>query len=264
MLPAFENDMITTVESVESMVNLAIVAGKQIVEVYETTDLAAITELKDDHSPLTLADKLSHEIIYTGLQALYPHIPVLSEEGRHTPYQERKSWQQFWLVDPLDGTKEFIKRNGEFTVNIALIRQNYPVFGVIYAPIPQTLYVGSTTGGAFKREKDGIWQSIRVSGRQTGLIAAGSRSHADAAEADVLRTFDLADKISIGSSLKFCLLAEGKADVYYRHGPTMEWDTAAGQAIVEAAGGKVLDVHRQRFAYNKPSLTNSSFLCLGR
>ncbi len=247
----------------ENIIKIALEAGKKILEVYEYTDFSAITEFKSDDSPLTLADKASHQVIVSALQQLYPAIPVLSEEGKHTSYETRKSWQTFWMVDPLDGTKEFIKRNGEFTVNIALIENNRTILGVIYAPVTQLLYFGSVGNGAFRQIFGQQAESIQVNHKKQNLVAAGSRSHADPAEAEVLSRFDIANSISIGSSLKFCLIAEGKADIYYRHGPTMEWDTAAGQAIVEAAGGKVVDIDGNIFTYNKPSLVNSSFLCQG-
>jgi 3'(2'), 5'-bisphosphate nucleotidase len=248
---------------IQAINELAIEAGKKIMEVYGYTDFASITQFKSDESPLTLADRLSHEIIADGLLKLYPHIPVLSEEGKHASYDSRKDWSVFWLVDPLDGTKEFIKRNGEFTVNIALIAGRKPVLGIIYAPVPQLLYFGSVESGAFKREQNNAAFTIGVNHKQHNLIAVGSRSHADEAETAILNTYDIKEKVSIGSSLKFCWIAEGKADIYYRYGPTMEWDTAAGQAIVQAAGGTVTDAQGQIFSYNKLSLVNGSFLCQG-
>lgn len=247
----------------ENISEIAIEAGKKIMEVYAYTDFSAVTEFKSDNSPLTLADKASHQIIAAYLQKLYPSIPLLSEEGKQLDFNIRNNWQTFWLVDPLDGTKEFIKRNGEFTVNIALIQDNKPVLGVIYAPVTKQLYGGSAETGAFKKLPGQNAQPISVNYKKTSLVAVGSRSHADPAEGEVLSKFDIASSVSIGSSLKFCLIAEGKADIYYRHGPTMEWDTAAGQAIVQAAGGKVLDTTGNIFTYNKPSLVNGSFLCQG-
>lgn len=250
--------------SIESIKQIAIEAGRKILEIYEKyADLEAITERKADNSPLTLADQASHTIISERLMALYPQIPLLSEEGKHTAYEIRKEWDRFWLVDPLDGTKEFIKRNGEFTVNIALIEKNLPVLGVIYAPVWNLLYYGIHSQGAFKETPGQLPVRLQVNNKQNLLTAVGSRSHADPAEAEVLNKYDISGTTSIGSSLKFCLIAEGKADIYYRHGPTMEWDTAAGQAIVAAAGGQVQDASGNIFTYNKPSLLNSSFLCQG-
>jgi 3'(2'), 5'-bisphosphate nucleotidase len=256
----------TTVDtiSLDSLNTIAVEAGNKILEIYNSyQDFASITELKNDQSPLTLADKASHDIINQRLLSLYPDIPVLSEEGKHTSYEIRKDWNLFWLVDPLDGTKEFIKRNGEFTVNIALIHQNLPVIGVIYAPVWNLLYYGITTQGAFRQVPGQPAVQLQVNHKKKLLTAVGSRSHSDPAEEEVLKKFDISGTTSIGSSLKFCLLAEGKADIYYRHGPTMEWDTAAGQAIIAAAGGKVTDASGKIFTYNKKSLTNSSFLCQG-
>jgi 3'(2'), 5'-bisphosphate nucleotidase len=250
--------------SIETVKEIAAEAGRKILEIYEQyADLETITERKQDNSPLTLADQASHTIIAERLLSHYPQIPVLSEEGKHTAYEIRKDWHFFWLVDPLDGTKEFIKRNGEFTVNIALIRKNLPILGVIYAPVWNLLYYGIPGKGAFKQTPGQAAVTLQVNSKQKLLTAVGSRSHADPAEADVLSKYDIAATTNIGSSLKFCLIAEGKVDIYYRHGPTMEWDTAAGQAIVKAAGGHVLDKDGNIFSYNKPSLTNSSFLCQG-
>jgi 3'(2'), 5'-bisphosphate nucleotidase len=250
-------------EEIHPIAKIAILAGKKIMQVYEYTDFSGITEFKSDESPLTLADKAAHEIIAENLEKAYPEIPVLSEEGRHLPYEERKHWTQFWLVDPLDGTKEFIKRNGEFTVNIALIENNQALVGVIYAPVTGELYFGMKGKGAFKQLEGEPVQEIRVSGKNTSLVAVASRSHRSVEDEEVLKKFDIQSYTSIGSSLKFCLLAEGKADIYYRHGPTMEWDTAAGQAILEAAGGKMTDAAGQIFTYNKQILTNGSFLSVG-
>ncbi len=250
--------------SIDAVTAVAVEAGEKILEIYRSfTDFSSITELKEDESPLTLADKASHQIIAQRLLLLYPDIPLLSEEGKHTHYEIRKNWELFWLVDPLDGTKEFIKRNGEFTVNIALIQNNIPVIGVIYAPVTEELFFGWQHKGAYKQKPGQRVVSIEVSRKKEQLIAVGSRSHADAAEKDVLQPYNVSSTISIGSSLKFCLIAEGKADIYYRHGPTMEWDTAAGQALVQAAGGKVTDAHGNIFTYNKSTLLNSSFLCQG-
>lgn len=257
-----ESNLIRQIE-IASINDLAIKAGLKIMEIYSYTDFSAITQLKDDQSPLTLADQLSNEIITKGLQALYPQIPVLSEEGKHTPYNIRKDWPVFWLVDPLDGTKEFIKRNGEFTVNIALLVNRLPVLGVIYAPVLQTLYFATPDQGAFRQEINKTPVPVKVNAKKHNLVSVGSRSHADPAESEILKSYDIQENISIGSSLKFCLIAEGKADIYYRHGPTMEWDTAAGQAILQAAGGKVLDSQGRIFIYNKLSLVNGSFLCQG-
>jgi 3'(2'), 5'-bisphosphate nucleotidase len=246
---------------IEKINKLAVKAGEKIMEIYNDVDFSKVVDFKADHSPLTLADKASHEIIEEELLKISPELPLLSEEGRSIEYDERRHWNTFWLVDPLDGTKEFIKRNGEFTVNIALIENGCPVLGVIYAPATDKLYYGIKGQGAFKRE-NGSTQEIQVNKKEDNWIAVGSRSHSAPEEEQLLSKYPVNTAVSIGSSLKFCLLAEGQADIYYRHGPTMEWDTGAGQAILEAAGGKMFDGQSDPFLYNKKSLTNGSFLCL--
>jgi 3'(2'), 5'-bisphosphate nucleotidase len=238
-------------------------AGQEIMEVYQLPDFADVTEAKRDQSPLTVADKAAHLVIVQGLTKHFPGIPVWSEEGRTIPYEERRHWEQFWLVDPLDGTKEFLKRNGEFTVNIALIEGTRPVMGVIYVPVTGVLYFGEQNGGAFIEAAGQEPRPIRVSGDTLERVAVGSRSHGSLEEAAVLQQYRVTDHVAIGSSLKFCLIAEGKANFYYRSGPTMEWDTAAGQAIVEAAGGRVTTRNGDLLTYNKPSPINSSFICTG-
>jgi 3'(2'), 5'-bisphosphate nucleotidase len=245
---------------IERIVTAAIEAGKAIMDVYTKPDFE--TEMKEGNFPLTLADRRSHELIYSALSEMYPEIPVLSEEGKNIPYEERKSWQRFWLVDPLDGTKEFIKRNGEFTVNIALIENNLPVMGIIYVPVTETLYFAGKGIGSFKKEPSRDIEKIRTRNvNGNGLTAVKSRSHSSDDEENIMKDYNITGNLSIGSSLKFCMIAEGKADIYYRHGPTMEWDTAAGQAIVEEAGGMVIEmISGNRFTYNKEDLRNSSFL----
>jgi len=248
-----------------ALTEIAKKAGLAILEIYNNESQFGSVELKSDKSPLTLADKNSNLIITKVLTEIYPQIPVLSEEGKMTDFSIRKNWDSFWLVDPLDGTKEFLKRNGEFTVNIALIENNFPVLGIIYVPVTETFYIGDTKNKkALKIHKDGREEVLKVNNNTHNIIAVGSRSHSSDAESELLKTYNVTDIISVGSSLKFCMVAEGKANIYYRHGPTMEWDTAAGQAIVEAAGGKVLTYPGQEiFHYNKEILTNSSFLVLG-
>ena len=248
-------------------------AGKAVLEVY-ASDFAV--QRKGDRSPLTLADRRSHEIIAGRLAAAMRPYPLLSEEGRHIPYDERRHWDTFWLVDPLDGTKEFIKRNGEFTVNIALVRRGTPVLGVIYVPVTDTLYHAAAGLGAWKVERaaaggTGHGKATRlpagaVSERPFTVIA--SRSHLSPETAAFLQELQVRhenmETLSAGSSLKFCLLAEGRADVYPRFAPTMEWDTAAGQAIVRETGGTVLrrDNHTELF-YNKEDLLNPWFIATG-
>lgn len=245
-----------------SLLELARKAGEAIMHVYNQP--AGFTEvtLKSDQSPLTQADQASHAIIAAGLAKLTPDVPVLSEEGKEIPYAERQRWEYYWCVDPLDGTKEFIKRNGEFTVNIALIKNNTPVAGIIYAPVTNDMYYTSGEG-AYKIQSTSGPVKINVAGKEDEMIAVKSRSHAAIEEIQFMKQFPVLAEVAIGSSLKFCLIAEGKAHVYYRHGPTMEWDTAAGHAILNQAGGQVTTPTGEAFTYNKPSLLNGSFLCVG-
>ncbi len=248
---------------IDQVKELARQAGEAILAVYHDPARSGQVDYKADDSPLTLADAAANRILVAGLRAIDPQIPILSEEEKHQPYAERQRWQCFWLVDPLDGTKEFISRNGEFTVNVALIDQGRPVAGVVYVPVKNIMYWADERG-AFKEENNRL-VPLAVRQSQSQRIAVRSKSHASPEEEEVLAHYDVVDSIAVGSSLKFCMVAEGKADVYYRHGPTMEWDTAAGQAIVEAAGGKVYAGSQpgQHFRYNKENLRNSSFLCLG-
>lgn len=251
----------------KEVIEIAIGAGKKILEVYD--DAYTIHE-KEDRSPLTIADQLSHSHIQTELSNLFPTIPILSEEGASTPFKERKNWSSFWLVDPLDGTKEFIKKNGEFTVNIALIEGNRPVIGIVYAPVPDTLYYAEGNKGAYKlmsaRSSENRKQ-VKINTVSEGVKKVViSRSHLTEATReyidDLQRKEGLLDFTSIGSSLKFCLIAEGSAHYYPRLAPTMEWDTAAGQMIVEEANGQVIEFETGNpLVYNKKFLTNPSFLC---
>jgi len=249
---------------VAKIISIAKIAGKAILNIYHDADFSQIVDFKSDNSPLTLADKAAHDVIVAHLEEVYPEIPIISEEGDEIPYEQRKEYDKFWLVDPLDGTKEFIKRNGEFTVNIALIHHGVPVMGVVYVPVVDVTYYGDRDEGAFMSEGSSVAREIQINSKQSDRIAVRSKSHPSPEEETVLQEYNVIESISRGSSLKFCMVAEGKADIYYRHGPTMEWDTAAGQAVVEAAGGKVLaGTGPDSFTYNKSSLLNSSFLCLG-
>jgi len=251
----------------------ALHAGKEIMSVYNGSDFNV--EFKADNSPLTLADKLAHLKIVEYLEPT--GIPILSEEGKHLPHAERKTWTQFWLVDPLDGTKEFVKRNGEFTVNIALIEGGNPVFGVILVPVTSELYFGGTELGSYKitntqssdyeRLDDLISASKKLPFQKTErpFTAVGSRSHLSSETQDV---FDMLkdkhgdfDVISKGSSLKFCMIAEGIADIYPRLGPTMEWDTAAGHAIALGSGARTYrHDNGAPLTYNKENLLNPFFI----
>jgi len=236
------------------------IAGEEILTVYNSNDMEV--EIKGDSSPLTLADRKAHLAIMAELEPL--NIPILSEEGRNIPYEERKYWEYLWIVDPLDGTKEFIKRNGEFTVNIALIQNGTPILGVIYVPVTEVMYYGAQGIGSFKMEDNKTLQ-LPLGKENPHYVAIGSRSHnSPETEAffDALRnekgTIDI---ISMGSSLKICLVAEGAANVYPRFAPTMEWDTAAGHAIASFAGKKLIDyITKQEMLYNRENLLNNWFI----
>lgn len=239
-------------------------AGEAILTVY--ADLNPAVEYKEDHSPLTEADLASHRIICEDLKALFPEIPILSEESREISYDVRRNWKTFWLVDPLDGTKEFLKHNGEFTVNIALMNADAAVLGVVYAPVTGVTYFAAEGAGASKSENE-IVMPIHVSSvLSSSPRVVVSRWHGagmEQARIDLEKIGVKADKcefVPMGSSLKFCLVAEGIADLYLRNGPTMEWDTAAAQCVLEMAGGSVSDLEGNKLAYNKPSLLNPSFL----
>ncbi len=238
-------------------------AGAAILQIYAGD--AFDIERKADHSPLTAADTVAHETILAGLRALPGDYPVLSEESAEVPYSERRHWHTYWLVDPLDGTREFIKRNGEFTVNIALVRDGVPVLGVVYAPVLDRLYYGSAADGAFRRDGGASAHPIHVRERAADPIrVAGSRSHANERMSAYLDCLGSHELRPMGSSLKSCLVAEGEADLYPRLGPTSEWDTAAAQAVVEAAGGWVVDAANRPLRYNQgESLLNPDFLVFG-
>ena len=221
----------------DKVISISHQAGEKIMEIYQRD--FGIYE-KSDQSPLTEADLAAHHCIVDGLKAL-SDLPILSEESANIPWAERNQWQQYWLVDPLDGTKEFIKKNGEFTVNIALIDQGKPVFGVVYAPVLQQTYVGMAGHGA-RKLSNGEWTNISPKAHQTGDVwrVVGSRSHQSPEIQAFLDSLGgESELVAMGSSLKLCLVAEGAAHLYPRLGPTSEWDTAAAQAVVEAAGGKV-------------------------
>lgn len=237
-------------------------AGAAILEVYANTFEVS---KKADSSPLTLADMRSHDIIMTGLRELTPDIPILSEEASAIPFEERQHWSRYWLVDPLDGTKEFISRNGEFTVNIALIENHRAALGIVYVPVQDTLYSGAEGEGAYKQIGSQARSAIRTAApARTPLRIVGSRSHRDSTLDQHLPKLEPCEFVAVGSSLKFCLVAEGAADLYPRFGPTSEWDTAAAQAVVEAAGGAVVKLDGTPLRYNtKPELLNPHFLVYG-
>ena len=242
----------------EALIPIADRAGAAIMGVYAD---AFTVERKDDNSPLTLADLESQRIILEGLGRLTAEIPVLSEESAHAPWSERRGWRELWVVDPLDGTREFVKRNGEFTVNIALVIEHEPVLGLVAAPAQGVLYWGAAGVGAFRRDQCGAMQPIHVAAPASPLRVVGSRSHMSPETAAYLRDFPAHVMTGVGSSLKFCLIAEGKAELYPRFGPTSEWDTAAGQSLLEAAGGQVTRMDGHRLRYNcRDSLINGDFV----
>ena len=247
----------------EAVIAIAREAANDILAVYEG---AFAVEHKDDRSPLTAADLASHHRILAGLQLLTPDIPVLSEESTAIDIAQRRTWSRFWLVDPLDGTREFVKRNGEFTVNIALVEDGVATFGVIQQPVTGRLWHGAVGDGAFRRDSGSdVDAAIHVRKPATApLRIAASRSHRNERTQALLAALVGSQAIACGSSLKFCLIAEGQLDLYPRFGPTGEWDTAAGQAILEAGGGAVLDTRGRPFRYNqRDTLLNGEFIAFG-
>jgi 3'(2'), 5'-bisphosphate nucleotidase len=233
-------------------------AGEAIMQVYAG---GFAVQHKDDNSPLTAADLESQRIIIEGLKAITPHMPVLSEESATAPWTERRTWRELWVVDPLDGTREFVKRNGEFTINIALVVENEPVLGVVAAPAQGLIFWGARGVGAFNQPLGGQPRRIHTVPPHHPLRVVGSRSHASAETASYLLRLGPHIMTGVGSSLKFCLLAEGKAELYPRFGSTSEWDTAAGQAVLEAAGGHVTRMDGHPLRYNcRDSVINGDFV----
>lgn len=246
----------------EAVIAVARAAASRILEVYQGP---FAVEHKGDQSPLTAADLAAHHCIVDGLTRVSPDIPVLSEESTQLPAAERMRWPRMWLVDPLDGTREFVKRNGEFSVNIALIEHGVATWGVVLAPTTGDVWHGGDGVGTFKRGDDGLDRQLHVRAAATApLRVAASRSHRDQRTATFIERMGQVEPIGLGSSLKFCRLAEGAMDVYPRFGPTCEWDTAAGQAVLEGAGGCVVDLQGRPFRYNqRGTLLNGSFVALG-
>lgn len=258
-------------EFLEIAKHAALEAGAEIMKIYTDPSQDFGVEKKSDNSPLTLADKAAHLCILRYLEET--GIPILSEEGQHLPFEERQEWKRMWVVDPLDGTKEFIKKNGEFTVNIALVEDGAPILGVIYIPVSGILYYGIVGEGAWKRTpsqfpegSEGMAQRLPLTGTgERPFTIVASRSHmspeTEAYVDEARRQHPNVELISSGSSIKICLVAEGVADAYPRFAPTMEWDTAAGDAIARAAGKQVLDVQTGTpLVYNKADLHNPWFL----
>lgn len=244
------------------VVDISVASGEEILAVYRQ-DFSV--SRKDDHSPLTEADLRAHRLIVAALQKGWPQIPVLSEEDADIPYSTRRTWSRYWLVDPLDGTREFVKKNGEFTVNIALIIEGRPVLGVVHAPVPSETYAAAVGAGA-TLITGGHSRPLQCRMAPERPVVLASRSHRDARTQAWMDALPLHETLSCGSSLKFGLIAAGRADLYPRFGPTSEWDTAAGQCVVEQAGGQVLALPaRTSLRYNtKDSLLNPDFLVSGR
>ncbi len=246
-----------------TVVALAVNASAKIMAIYDSASV--MVETKDDDSPLTIADLASHEALVEGLNRLTPDIPVLSEEAAGVDPEIRLGWQRFWLVDPLDGTKEFIKRNGEFTVNIALVEDNHPVMGVVWVPARNMGYFAIRGEGAFRQVEGEAPQRLQVQlpASQPPRVV-GSRSHAGESLQAYLGALGEHEMVPVGSALKFCLVAEGTADVYPRLGPTWAWDTAAAQCVVEESGGRVVDAKGQPLRYNtREDLRNGFFIVYG-
>jgi len=248
---------------IEKVVQLAQQAGEAILAIYKSEEYEIKT--KEDESPLTTADLAANEIIEKSLRSLTENWPVLSEESESISYEERKSWEYYWLVDPLDGTKEFIARTDEFTVNVALIHNGSPIMGVVYVPVTGVCYYALKGEAAYKQAlgKERELISVRPCADEKIVVTMSRRHDPDRVKAllDQFKSFDI---VVCGSSLKFCLIAEGAADVYFRYGPTSEWDSAAAQCVVEAAGGAVLTMDMQSLCYNaKDSLINPPFIVIG-
>lgn len=251
---------------VDQVIEIATLAGKKIREIYLQGDFER--EIKSDNTPVTSADLAAHEIITTALKALTPDIPVLSEEDAEIPFSERCDWQRYWLVDPLDGTGEFIAGSGDFSVIIALVEHNRPILGVVYAPMTEVCYYGIAGLGSYKR-KDGA--EVRICSKQLTSETSDSLRLAVSRRQDpqsVIKLFNQSKHCELvvlgGAALKSCLIAEGRADCYVRIGPTGEWDTGAAQIIVEEAGGQIMDLNLQPLSYNeRESLENPNFIVVG-
>jgi 3'(2'), 5'-bisphosphate nucleotidase len=242
-----------------AIIALAREAGSATMTYYDAAEPTGVRE-KADRSPVTLADEVAHDILVQGLQRIDPDTPVISEEAQSASFDVRRGWHRFWLVDPLDGTKEFIKRRAEFTVNVALVEQGEPVFGVVLAPALDLLYWAAKGEGAWREEKGGGPERIysRMLPAGTPLTVVESLSHPSAELEEYLKTIPVAGRVKAGSSLKFCWVAEGRADIYPRLGPTMEWDVAAGDCIYRQSGRQ--GERPSPLTYNKPDLRNTSFI----
>ncbi|MCL4107333.1 UNVERIFIED_CONTAM: hypothetical protein GTU68_067244 [Idotea baltica] len=247
--------------NLDKLIEIATKAGEAILDIYKSDDFGV--EVKGDDSPLTKADQAANTIICDGLLALFPDIPIISEENKEVPYSDRKDYDYFWLIDPLDGTKEFIKRNGEFTVNIALIKKNKVIGGIVYTPVSNELYYAFYEKGAYYMKGDDkkklVANDFKMDDPELGVVC--SRSHLNEGTQQFIDRLNKPNLVSKGSSLKFLILASGGAELYPRIAPTMEWDTAAAQIILEEAGGKVINEETgEALNYNKEVLRNPYFV----
>lgn len=247
----------------KSIIDTSYIAGEKILEIYNDNNYKSSIEIKKDASPLTIADKASNDVIINSLKKINTKIPILSEEEKEIDFSSRKDWKRFWLVDPLDGTKEFINRNGEFTVNIALIEDSSPVMGVVYAPVKKKLWYGLKNYGSFLINNNE--KPIKISKKKPLdeiIKIVSSRSHAnDKKLKKYLKKFKKYEIISMGSSIKMCLVADGTAHYYPRFGPTMEWDTGAAHAVVKYANGNIYNIDtKEELIYNKENLLNPGFI----
>ena len=246
---------------INNIIKIASKAGEAIMDIYKSSNKKAFKiEYKEDNSPLTIADKASNQIICSELKKTYPDIPILSEEGADIPYLDRKDWKRFWLIDPIDGTKEFIKKNGEFTVNIALIENANPVLGVVYAPVLNKYWYGTEQGSYVSTNKKTYKINVNTNLVEPYRIVA-TRSHPSPLLKKLLDSLPDYQLVRMGSSIKICLVAEGSADIYPRLAPTMEWDTAAAHAVLKYANGTLIDLNTNtEMVYNRKNLKNSFFI----
>jgi 3'(2'), 5'-bisphosphate nucleotidase len=249
--------------NMEALCRMAILAGEAILEVRSSSQLGTVW--KEDNSPQTLADQQAQRIINDFL-TLHSNLPIVSEESPLAPWAERQHWDAYWLIDPLDGTREFVQGGDFFTVNIALMVANRPFLGVMYAPVLRTLYWGGREQAAMKQQDQQSPTPISVSAKAQGekLISIGSRLHQQKGETQLLSAYPIAEHQEVSSSIKFAWIAEGRADVYLRKGRIMEWDTAAGEAILTAAGGRVCDLQDRPLSYNKEQVEHQGFWAWGR
>ncbi|WP_394130423.1 3'(2'),5'-bisphosphate nucleotidase CysQ [Marinobacter nauticus] len=243
------------------VIKIADEASEKVLHIYQS-DFKV--NYKEDHSPITAADIASHDIIVKGLRQISRDIPILSEEGAEIPWEERKKWRRFWLIDPIDGTKDFTQRTGEFTVNIAMIEDGEPVMGVVTAPALKEAFWGIKGEGAHMRDRTGRVHRIRVAEPKDTLRVVASKNHLNEETRAFIDTLGAHETVQAGSSLKFCRIAEGHADIYPRMGPTSEWDTAAAHAVLVAAGGKVQTPEGQPLVYGKENILNPNFIAAGK